>query len=107
MMNAAYFTYLAGNSESWDAEMARRVAAGENLCALQIEFHGRGRCEAEVVKTLNGWSVRYASGLNNFGLLFRGCQTYEEAVAKGTAWVEQTPDHRALFVRNSDMPEEN
>ena len=106
MMNTTHFTNLAGNSTPWDEEMARRVKAGEDLCDLQVEFHGRGRVEAEVVKTLKGYSVRYASGLMDRGLLFKGCNTYEEAVEKGTAWVAQAPDHRGLFVRNSDMPRE-
>jgi len=103
MLNTDHFTLLAGSTD-WDDEMRRRREAGEDLVALQVEFHGRGRCEAEVVKTLNGYSVRYASGLSNFGLIFRGCKTYEEAVEKGTRWVEEDPSGRSLFVRNSDIP---
>ena len=104
MLNNQHFSYLAGESESWDDEMRARIAQGESLVDLQVEFHNRGRCEAHVVKTLKGYSVRYASGLDNFGILFRGCASYTEAVQKGTEWVQQAPTFRALYVRNTDIP---
>ncbi len=107
MLNTEHFTYLAGNSEEWDDEMARRVADGEDLCSLQVECHGRGRLEAEVVKTLKGWSVRYATGLMDFGLLFKGCKTFKEAVSKARRWVEDDPDRRAAFVRNGVIPKDS
>jgi hypothetical protein len=107
MLNTDYFTYLAGNPEPWNAEMRRRVDGGEDLVRLQVEFHGRGRLEAKVVDTIHGWSVRYATGLMDFGLLFRRLPTYAEAVRQGTAWVNQDPDNRALFVRNDRIPEES
>lgn len=104
MLNTQHFTYLAGTPEPWNTEMRSRIDQGESLVDLQVEFHGRGRCEAHVVKTLKGYSVRYASGLDNFGLLFRGCDSYEDAVQKGTEWVQEAPTFRALYVRNSDIP---
>jgi hypothetical protein len=102
-LNTTHFTRLAGETH-FDEEMRQRLANGENLIDLQVEFHGRGRAEAEVVKTIYGYSVRYVSGLHGFGLILKGLKTYEEAVRLGTEWVGQSPNLRSLIVRNSAIP---
>jgi hypothetical protein len=104
MLNTTHYKHLAGNT-SFDDEMRTRTTAGESLFTLQEEFFRRGRAEAEVVKTLNGYSVRYVSGLHDRAIIAKGCKSYEEAVLKGRAWVEGD-DRRSLIVRNSTIPKE-
>jgi hypothetical protein len=41
----------------------------ESLCAHQRHVSDAGYIEAQIVETLHGYSLRYASGLQNFGLI--------------------------------------
>tara|TARA_Y100000310_G_scaffold342380_1_gene445421 strand:- start:7675 stop:7998 length:324 start_codon:yes stop_codon:yes gene_type:complete len=104
MLNNTHFTNLAGNPEPWDDEMTDRRRDGEDLCDLQVDFHGRGRREAEVVKGMNGFYVRLVSGLNERQIVVRGWHSYDEAVRLGTEWAETDPVRRSLMVRNSNIP---
>ena len=87
------------------AEREARVAKvgnlykGEPLCRLQEQQAGRGVLGAELVLSRYGWSVRYDSGLQNWGLLASSRSgmldgTLEAAVAWATAWVAQDPQRR-------------
>lgn len=75
--------------------------SSEPLCALQRAQAGRGILGAELVESLYGWTVRYDSGLQNWGLLARTRRrggeldgTLEAAAAWATAWVAQDPARR-------------
>lgn len=106
MLNKTHFTNLAGNPQPWDAEMITRTSAGDDICAVQVDFHERGRREAEVVKGQGGFYPRLTSGLNEQQIIVRGWFTYDEAVRLGTEWVEADPTNRSLHVRNSNIPSE-
>jgi len=88
------------------AEKAARVSKtpngydSETLCKLQQSQAGRGIVGAQIVDSLYGFSVRYDSGLQNWGLLraTRGLPkeqtTREAAIAFCEEWVARDPSHR-------------
>jgi hypothetical protein len=121
MLNTNDYLLLAGNPGPWDDEI-RQLATGAqwvgsfNLPALQELQHRRGRRSAEVVKSLYGFGVRSASGLDGFRLLAAkprelkpvfqnsGIEpipgTYASAVAWAMSWAAEDPTNREAFVRN-------
>jgi hypothetical protein len=112
MLNTEHFVLLAGNSDKWDEETQRRVKAGESLPNVQINQHGRGRCSIQLVETIYGWSIRYASGLNGFGILWGSRMagrkvTRDEAIEWGKRWVAEDPGHREFFAYKTDMEKED
>jgi hypothetical protein len=79
----------------------------EGLCALQREQAARGLLGAEIVVSNYGHSVRYDSGLQNFGLLAsaRSRQldgSLEAAVQWCETWVAQDPARRYAWRRKTD-----
>lgn len=71
----------------------------EALCTWQIAEGRRGVIEAEIVKSIYGYSVRYASGIHNFGLIAsaRARQvdgSLESAIAYAKAWQSADPERR-------------
>lgn len=89
----------------FDAQQARKIAAlgngpiynGDMISAWQVTEGGRGIVEAELVKSSYGWSVRYASGLYNFGLIASARSiggTLEGAIEYATRWQAQAPSQR-------------
>lgn len=104
MLNHTAFILLAGNPHAHDAEMRRRVDAGENICNVQVDQAGRGRLSAHLVLSIHGWTVRYASGLQNFGILHKsGSFDPSDAMYWGCTWVSTDPDNRELYVAKSDV----
>lgn len=66
----------------------------ESLCAHQREVSNAGFIEAQIVATSNGFSLRYASGLQNFGLIrdARSCGgTLEGAIEAAKKWQATNP----------------
>lgn len=78
----------------------------EGLCRLHAEQDRRGILGAELVKSIYGWSVRYDSGLQNFGII-AGARygqvdgTYEDAVRFAQQWAAEDPTRRYVWVRMS------
>jgi hypothetical protein len=117
MLNTEHLILLAGRPEKWDEEVrqhASRAAdqkVGINLPELQEEQHDRGRRSVEVVKHAYGWTVRCASGLDNFQLVAgsrhdaRWPGTYAAAAAWGINWANEDPVKRECFVRKADAEE--
>lgn len=73
----------------------------EALCALQRTESALGYLEAQIVESNYGYSVRYASGLQNWGIIYssRSKQvdgTLEDAIAKAREW--QAVDPRRRYV---------
>ena len=100
MLNKTHFITLAGNPAKWDAELA----ATENLCKTQESQGTRGYLPAELVQTAYGWSVRYGSGLQGFGLLISGKgKTKQQVIQEGIGWAEKDPDHREFYARKTDV----
>ena len=66
----------------------------ETLCAHQRAMAARGYIGAEIVPTIRGFSLRYDSGLQNFGLIERGLATLEEAEIAARRWQIRAPTLR-------------
>jgi hypothetical protein len=114
MLNAEDFILLAGRPEKWDEEVRQRAGRSGGLNArinppeLQEDQHARGRRSVEVVKSACGWTVRCASGLDNFHLV-AGSRldahwpgSYAAAAAWGINWANEDPENRECFVRKTD-----
>lgn len=100
---------LIAGAELYEATRAEKLAmvsqtpAGfnsEQLCKLQERQAGRGLLGAQIVESIYGFSVRYDSGLQEWGLLrpSRGLpedqRTLEAAEAWCRDWVARDPAHR-------------
>lgn len=94
------------------AEVAAKVPRGtrgyesERLCEVQSSQGARGFLGAQLVKSLYGWSVRYDSGLQNFGLIAgsRSGQlngSLEDAVRYARAWQAEDPERRYVTCPDS------
>jgi hypothetical protein len=95
---AALAASLDAEREALVAKTAGGFFNSEQLCELQRKRSARGICEVEIVKSIYGYSVRYASGLHNFGVLrgARGAADPSFAAAKQFCcdWVAADPDRR-------------
>lgn len=96
--------------ESMDAEKKARCRwtgsgyASEELCVLQREWSRRGVLGCNIVESFYGFSIRYDSGLQDFGLLASSRMgtidgTLEAAEAWAKAWVAQDPSRRYAWRR--------
>lgn len=100
LANVRPSTYAPGSSDS------------QSLTRWQ-ETAGRQWTSCELVKSIYGWGVRAASGLDGFAILAatrdRGGRldgTFEDALEWATVWCEQDPTRRYAFVREYDLREE-
>lgn len=80
----------------------------EPLCRWQSECYFRGVRGVEIVKSIYGYSVRYDSGLANFGLLASARQgeldgTFEDAVRYAAEWCSYDPEHRYAWTREEPV----
>jgi hypothetical protein len=109
MLNTWNFTLLAGKPAKWDAEFTEKnIAPGVrfNMTELQREQHERGRRSAELVHGPRGWSVHYASSLDNYAPIPGEAFIFTSrklAVAAGKRWANADPDHREFFARNDHL----
>ena len=76
----------------------------EELCALQRERSRRGIIGVEIVQSIHGQSVRYDSGLQNFGLVARSRDlpdggSLEAAEEFCRNWVAQDASRRYAWRR--------
>jgi len=81
--------------------------ASTDLCALQREQARRGIVGVEIVESLYGHSVRYDSGLQDFGLLASARTkqvngTLEAAEEFCRQWVAKDPARRYAWRRRKD-----
>jgi len=84
--------------------LALKSRESETLCRLQINQAGRGILGVELVHSWYGYSVRYDSGLQDWGLLASSRHkqldgTLEDAVRWATAWVAEDPNRRYAWYR--------
>lgn len=114
MLEGPRFHIIFGQAlvEQLRAEKAAAVSPGRSpgtwdsstLCRWQESVARRGVLGAELVQTAYGVSVRYDSGLQNFGLLAssRAGQvdgSREAAVAFAEKWVAADPQRRYAWER--------
>lgn len=71
----------------------------ESLCRAQAELHRQGYREAEIYATVYGFSLRYSSGLDNFGMIKTKLPTLLSALAASVEWVKVDPLKRTVCVR--------
>src|SRR4051812_32403084 len=118
-MNTEHCLVIAGRPlvDALNAETEARVVRdvrgfeSEGLCAVQRAQAARGILGAEIVASIYGWSVRYDSGLQNFGILAgaRAKQvdgSFTDAAAWAAAWVAQDPERRYAWVRKASLERE-
>jgi hypothetical protein len=117
MFNTEHFILLAGSPERWDEEIRQQARpagdqkVGINLPKLQEDQHDRDRRSVEVVKSAYGWTVRCASGLDNFQPVAGSdhgshrAGTYAAAAAWGINWANEDAANRECFVRRADAEE--
>jgi hypothetical protein len=84
--------------------------SSEDLCALQRDQAGRGILGAEIIVSSTGCSVRYDSGLQNFGLLAGSRSGYldgtlEHAERWAKEWVAKDPTRRYAWRRKTKEEE--
>lgn len=112
MIKQDWMIIVAGHElvDAMSAEQIARVPYGcggfksEELCVLQREQAGRGIIGAEIVQSNYGCSVRYDSGLQNFGLLASSRTkqvdgTLADAERWVTNWVSKDPTRRYAWRR--------
>lgn len=110
MIKQDWMIIVAGHElvDAMEAEQKAKVKWGcggynsEQLCILQREQSARGIQGAEIVTSFHGYSVRYDSGLQNFGLLARSQElggTLEAAEQFARHWVSQDASRRYAWRR--------
>ena len=110
MLNTEHYVTLAGNPDKWDSEMRELRQPGTHcsLTELQESQSERGYIPAVLVESMLGWCVRYASGLQGFGLLLSSRKlgrkiSREEAIAWGVQWANQDPNNREFYASKTDL----
>lgn len=86
---------------------ARGFFLSEPLCACQRHQAARGFIEAELVESIYGWSVRYASGLHGFALLASARASAvdgsrADAERWAAEWVAEDPAHRFVTAMTAE-----
>jgi hypothetical protein len=109
--------FIAGQDlyESMQAERTAAIEASgipygygrsEVLCRVQEKQAGRGLTGAQIVRSMYGFSVRYDSGLQNWGLLksARGSSDPSLEAAKQFCldWVAQAPNSRYAWMSEGE-----
>lgn len=97
---------LAAMESEADAVVADRYGYrdSEQLCALQTKWSRRGIIGVEIVESNYGCSVRYDSGLQNFGLVASSRHgeldgSIEDAERFAREWVAASPSNRYAWKR--------
>lgn len=93
---------VAGDSAEYRAFIqANRGTCDAQLCAAQSRASSLGWRQIEICATIYGWSLRYASGLQGFGLIL-GHLTLREAVTHARQWAKED-SHCFTTLRTSDL----
>lgn len=76
----------------------------ESLVRVQEQQERHGILGAQVVKSIYGWSVRYDSGLKNFGVLAGSRMgnisgSLNSAINFARSWVSEDPVHRYAWMQ--------
>jgi len=112
MIHQDWMTIVAGNElfDAMEAEQRAKVPqtalgfASEQLCELQRKQARSGILGVEIVQSNYGYSVRYDSGLQNWGLLASSKSrqldgSFEAACKWAIDWVAQDPNRRYAWTR--------
>jgi hypothetical protein len=113
MIKQDWMIIVAGSElvDSLEAEQKSRVPMTEGghyeseaLCRLQSEQDRRGIIGITLTESIYGWTVRYDSGLQNFGILAGKRQgnldgSFTSAVEFAKKWVAEDPSRRYCWMR--------
>lgn len=110
MLNLKNLTVIAGAEllAQLQIEKDQKVAkskfvegcyASDSLVPWQQEISRRGILGAEIVKTIYGYSLRYDSGLQNFGIITGRIGTLEQAENIAREWIAREPAKRYAWIR--------
>lgn len=104
MLNKEKFILLAGCPDKWDQEMLNLPDRGQSLIDLQLDQASRGRRSAHMVLSIYGWTVRYASNLQNRNILF-GSSSFDPKLALewGVSWANKDPMNREFYVSRYEV----
>ncbi len=92
---------IAGDYQAYtDFIRANRGTSDRELCAAQVKADSQGWTIYRLCATLYGWSIRYASGLQNFDLI-AGHLTLREAVKMAREMCKSP--QRACIMSTSDL----
>lgn len=106
MLDPKHFTVVAGQAvvDKLNEIASHEVSDNTSLIHHQVNVARMGYLGAEIVRTIRGWSLRYDSGLQDFGLIQGGLATYNIAVQAAISWQDNDPHRRYAFVRNASKP---
>lgn len=124
MLNTEHFVRLAGHPVKFDQEMeelhVQLTEAKKNgvknplndLCSLQVRQHAAGYRCAELVESIYGWYVRDGMGFSGWEILasvgmIGGNGSRNAAIAWGTKWANEDPEHREFYVRKAYLAKED
>lgn len=79
----------------------------EQLCKFQEKIARHGFIGAQIVKSIYGYSVRYDSGLQNWGIIAAAKHgqldgSFEDAAKYAEYWVSLDPTRRYAWVMESE-----
>lgn len=106
VMANSFYIHLTGSTQM-DEEIHARVDAGEDLVHLQETYHRAGFRQGVIVRSLKGYTVRHVSGLDGWGIISKGHETFEAALVAGARWVNEAPNLRNLIVQGDLYPGES
>lgn len=110
MIKQDWMIIVAGHElvDAMEAEQKAKCRWGcggynsDDICAMQRDQSRRGITGIEIVKAIKGYSVRYDSGLQNFGLLATSSDlggSLEAAEQFAHKWVSQDASRRYAWRR--------
>lgn len=101
---------LAGNHQKWQDEIEAtcpkvgKLFESNKLCRIQESQSARGRLETHLVRSIYGWTLRYASGLQGFSMIYPS-RNHNPADALKVAldWVAENPECRSVTVSTEEI----
>ncbi len=105
-MDRTAFTVVAGFEAAARHEAALATAAAAPSFDLpRWQERSDPTVAAEIVVTIYGYGLRYASGLQNFAIIASAqyLGTLEKALAYAQRWAAQNPDTNFVFIRNTSL----
>jgi hypothetical protein len=108
-MDTTHFTVVAGfEAEALHARTLAEAASHEGFDLPRWQERYDHTIAVEIVETIYGYSLRYASGLQNFGLIAGDLGTLSDALQFTTQWVDSANADRHepvyfAFIRNTTL----
>lgn len=101
---------LAGNHQKWQDQIEARCRKigncfeSEQLCRVQRDQSAAGRREAHLCRSIYGWTLRYASGLQEWGIIYSSKNhNPQNCLTEALNWVATSPELRSVCVEPSEI----